>query len=243
MKRIFLIAWLISASSVVYCQVLISLLLGDKLNSGTVEFGLDGGVNLTSLSGVTGANTTTGFFLGFYFDIKTKTPWLIHTGVIVKSPLGAEGMEPYSLQNPDLDNAFAGGEVTRKLSYFNVPIAVKRVFENNFFVEGGIQLGLGYKALDEFSNNVSSGDLTYEVSIRDQFHPLDAGPVAGIGYRLMKGNGMNINLRYYYGIVDITIDDTTANVYNRALYIGVGIPIGVGKDKARAASKETNQEN
>lgn len=242
MKRIFLIAWLISASSVVYSQVLISLLLGDKLNSGTVEFGLDGGVNFTSLPGVNNAEYTTGLFLGFYFDIKTKTPWLIHTGVIVKSPWGAEGLTPYSLQNPDLDNAFTGGEVTRKLRYFNVPIGVKRVFKNHFFIEGCIQLGLRYKAFDEFTNNVQSGDLTYTVSIKNQLHPLDAGPSLGVGYRLLKGNGMNLNLRYYHGLVDITIDDTTDDVYNRAWYLGVGIPIGVGKAKARAA-KETNPEN
>lgn len=31
-------------------QVLISLLLGDKLNSGKLEFGLDGGVNWSNIS-------------------------------------------------------------------------------------------------------------------------------------------------------------------------------------------------
>jgi hypothetical protein len=33
-------------------QVLISILLGDKLNSGQIEFGLDGGFSLSNLTGI-----------------------------------------------------------------------------------------------------------------------------------------------------------------------------------------------
>jgi hypothetical protein len=42
----------------------------------------------------------------------------------------------------------------------------------------------------------------------------------------MKGKGMNIGIRYYYGLVDIMIDDTKPNQFNRSLYFTVGIPIG-----------------
>src|SRR6476620_1071454 len=93
-------------------QVLISLVLGDKLNSGKVEFGLEGGANFMSLGGLPQAKSSTGFNLGFYFDIKVKeTPWMVHTGVIVKSSLGAEGLPPYSLNDADLDKLFASGSV------------------------------------------------------------------------------------------------------------------------------------
>ena len=54
-----------------------------------------------------------------------------------------------------------------------------------------------------------------------------------MGYRLMKGHGMNLGVRYYYGIVDVEIDDAGANVYNRSLYLNVGIPIGAGKAKEK----------
>jgi hypothetical protein len=220
-------------------QVLISLILGDELNSDKIEFGLDGGANFSSMPGVTGASATTGFFLGFYFDIKTKSAWYIRTGVIVKSPLGSEGIQPYSLNDPDLDNAFAGGEVQRSLRYFNVPFAMKRIFKNNLYADAGIQLGLLYKAFDEFSQKVNEpDDLNYKLSIKNQFHPLDAGLVAGLGYRLMKGNGMNISAHYYLGLVDITIDDTGADTYNRCLYLGVGIPIGKGKAREKANKPE-----
>lgn len=232
MKKIIIIFGILFYSFSSQSQILISLLLGDKLNTGKIEFGLDGGINFSSLGGVEGSSVGN-FNLGFYFDFKTQYKWMVHTGVIVKSSLGAKGIKPYLLNNPDLDNVFIGGEVERKLNYFNVPVLIKRSFENYFSVEGGIQLGLMNKATDEFKQEVNKkDDLVYKADIKDLYHPLDAGLEAGIGYRLLKGKGMHLSLRYYYGLVDVTIDDSGADVYNRSMYLNVGIPIGAGKKKS-----------
>src|SRR6478736_401464 len=78
------------AAHVTHGQVLISLVFGDKLNSNKVEFGLDGGVSVSQLSGLPASKPRTAFNLGFYFDIKLRdTSWMIHTGVMVKSSFGA----------------------------------------------------------------------------------------------------------------------------------------------------------
>jgi hypothetical protein len=53
-------------------QVLISLVLGDKLNSDKLEFGLDGGFNWSNISNLENANVQRNFNLGFYFNIKMK---------------------------------------------------------------------------------------------------------------------------------------------------------------------------
>jgi hypothetical protein len=221
-------------------QVIISLLLGDKLNTGKIEFGLDGGLTLSNIQGLDGAKTLRGFNLGFYFDIKMKNPnWMFNTGVLVKSPMGAKGLPVYSLNNPDLDNAFAGGSVKTKLSYFQVPVMMKYIFKNHFFAKAGIQLALGYKAYDEFSQSVKSdNDLTYVLKRSEQYHPLDGGLAFGLGYRLMKGNGMNLGIQYYLGLVDVLVDDNTPAQMNRAWYLNVGIPIGKGAAQKKAAQKE-----
>src|SRR6478736_3527722 len=236
MKKYLLIPVMLAFGFVANSQVLISLLLGDKLNSGKVEFGLDGGLNWSTIHGLPEAKNLTGFNLGFYFDIKLKNPaWMLNTGVIVKSPLGADDLPVYSLNNPELDSAFTGGSVTRKLRYFNVPVMMKYKFKNNLYVKGGIQLGLRSKAFDEFTNTViDNEDLKYKLTIKDQFHPLDAGLAFGAGYRLMGGNGMNIGLQYYLGLVDVVIDDTSLRQYSRSLYLTVGIPIGKGKSKNKS---------
>ena len=94
MKRYLLISGLLFSGYASNSQVLISILFGDKLNSGKVEFGLQGGLNWSTIKNLEGAKSLTGFNLGFYFDIKLKNPsWMINTGVIVKSPMGANELQ------------------------------------------------------------------------------------------------------------------------------------------------------
>ena len=52
MKKTLLIIFFLLLSETANAQVLISLLFGDKLNTGQIEFGLDGGVNLVTLDGI-----------------------------------------------------------------------------------------------------------------------------------------------------------------------------------------------
>jgi len=220
-------------------QVLISILLGDKLNSGKIEFGLEGGWSLANLDGVDPSKGHSNYNLGFYFDFAMKNPsWFVSTGVRVKSTMGAEGIAVYPLNNENLDNVFATGSVTRKLNYFNVPVMMKYMFKNHLYAQAGIQLGLKYKAKDEFLNSVNEDDdLSYTLDIKKQYHPLDGGLCAGLGYRLVKGNGMNLGVQYYYGLVDVRVSDATPDQFNRVLYVNVGIPIGKGKAAAKAASE------
>ena len=232
MGKISFITVLVLLTSVsTKAQILISLLLGDKLNTGKIEFGLEGGLTLTSLKNLQDAKTYPSFNLGFYFDFKLKNPsWMFNTGVVVKSAMGAEGLPVYALGDQHLDSAFAGGSVTRRIDYFNVPLMIKYNFKNHIHVKAGVQLGLRYNAHDKFKNSVhDKDDLEYELKTKDQFTRLDAGLAAGLGYRLMKGNGMDFGIRYYYGLVDVVIDDASPKQFNRALYVTTCIPIGKGK--------------
>jgi len=221
-------------------QVLISILLGDKLNSGKIEFGLDGGLSLASLTGIDESKVHSNYNLGFYFDFKLNNPsWMFNTGVRVKSTMGAENINVYNLNDPALDSAFSGGSITRKINYFDVPFMMKYSFKNNIYAQAGIQLGLRYKATDVFVQKVKEeDDLTYKLGVKDDYHPLDGGLIAGIGYRLVKGNGMNLGIQYYYGLVDVRISDASADQFNRSWYFNVGIPIGKGKAMAKEANEE-----
>jgi len=239
MKKYLLIITILFGIQSANSQVLISLLFGDKLNSPKIEFGLEGGANFSTISNLEGAKNRTDFNLGFYFDFMLKNPaWAINTGVIVKSSLGANGLPVYSLNNTELDNAFAEGHVDRKINYFNVPIMMKYKFDNHIYVKAGTQLGLLSKAFDEFKNNYEGEDLVYKNKIRDQIHVIDVGLAIGAGYRLMGGNGMNIGVNYYYGLVTVMKGDSSPNQYNRSFYITAGIPIGKGKAEKKAAEKQ-----
>jgi hypothetical protein len=214
--------------------------LGDKLNTGKIEFGLDGGMNLVDINGISGTKQTPRFNLGFYFDFRLKNPsWMFHTGVIVKSTMGAENIKVYALNDSRLDTIFIDGRVERTINYFHVPFMMKYKISKSFYTEAGIMLGLRYKSYDVFKKSVEkSDDLTYEKEISDQYHRIDAGVIAGIGYRLMGGNGMNLGIRYYSGVMNARIDDSTPSEINQSLYFVVGIPIGAGKAAAEREKTE-----
>ena len=235
MKKLFLLAALCLVIHHANSQVIISLLLGDKLNSGKIEFGLDGGYNNSTLQGLDHAKGLGSFNLGFYFDFKTKHPaWQFNTGVIVKSSMGAGNLPVYQLGDAALDSAFKGGKVDRRINYFNVPVMMKYTFKSNIYAKAGIQLGLRNKAFDEFSNSVKDkDDLHLKIKTKDKYHSLDAGLAFGLGYRLMGGNGMNLGVQYYLGLVDVVKDDTSPKQFNRVFYATVGIPIGKAKAKKK----------
>jgi hypothetical protein len=234
-------------------QVLISLIFGDKLNSPTLKFGLDGGANFSTISNISPSKYSTGFNLGFYFDflLKKDKPWYIHTGVLVKSPMGADNLSPYHLTNADsayLDTLFANGSVDRKLRYFNVPVLVRYKLKMGLFFELGPMLGLLYKANDEFTTEIENkDDLSFENKVIDQYRRLDVGGMAGIGFQTDKMHGMNIGLRYYYGFMDIIKDNPGKAQRNSGFYLFASIPIGAGekaqaKNAQRAKEKKEKQE-
>lgn len=239
--------YILSIFTLLFCvqmaqsQVLISLLFGDKLNSEKIKFGLEGGVNFATVTNLETASTRPNFNIGFYFDfmLKESPNWFLHTGVLVKSTMGAT-LEPYSLDNEDLDDLYASGTVDRKMQYWNVPFLARYKFNQGIFIEAGPMFGLLYKGTDIFTNEVEGNDLTYDNNIRKEHSRFDIGLEAGLGYQTKKFmNGMNFGARYYYGIIN---SSTTANAdqMNVSTYIFVSIPIGAG-EKAQAKKKAAKE--
>ena len=222
-------------------QVLISLLLGDKLNSEKLKFGLDGGVNWSNITNLDPSKYKAHFNLGFYFDflLKENTRWYLHTGVLVKSTMGPQGLAPYTIGNAELDTLFAGGKISRKISYFNVPILARYQFKNMLYIEAGPNLGLLYKAYDIFYADVEDKeDLTYNLEVRDQYTRIDVGVMAGVGFQVIKGTGYNFGMRYYYGLTEIMKENTGDPQRNSTFYLYFSMPVGAGeKAKAKAEAK------
>ena len=245
-KFIILATFLLSLSYTANSQVLISLLLGDKLNSEKLKFGLDGGVNFSTISNLDPSQYKAHFNLGFYFDflLKENTHWYLHTGVLVKSTMGPQGMDTYFTGNANLDSIYVGGNIERKLSYFSVPVLLRYKFKNEIFVEAGPNLGLLYKANDYFYTDVNEeDDLTYKLENRDLYNRIDAGVMAGVGFHVLKGTGYNIGLRYYYGLTGLMKDNTGDPQRNSAFYLYASLPVGAGeKAKAKAEAKELEKE-
>lgn len=245
-KTIIFAALVVTCGYTANSQVLISLLLGDKLNSDKLKFGLDGGVNWSNITNLDPSMYKPHFNLGFYFDfmLKQNPHWYLHTGVLVKSTMGGQGYEPYTIGNAELDSSFAGGKLSHKISYFNVPILARYQFKNMLYIEAGPNLGLRYKAYDIFyADVVDRNDLTYELDVRDQYNRIDAGIMGGVGFQVLKGTGYNFGMRYYYGLTEIMKDNSGDPQRNSTYYLYFSLPIGAGeKAKAKAEAKKVEKE-
>ena len=229
-------------------QVLISLLFGDKLNTGKIEFGINGGLNLSYLRGISEAKGQNNWALGFYFDflLKEKSPWYIATGVYVKSNVGGRNVPlDYAgnrVINDSVYNGFvsAQGTVEKQFNTFYVPVNLRYLSKSGIFVEGGVQIGLVFKTRDIYTANVDDYKLEYKVikgAVNNGLYKwFDGGVDVGIGYKT-KGC-WKIGIWYYTGLSNIYKNDLGPKAYNSSLYVLATIPIGKKKAERERAEKE-----
>jgi len=221
-------------------QVLIALLLGKSLNTGKIEFGLDGGVNFANLSGMEADDWLRKWNLGFYFDIKMKENWYLNTGVLVKSELGVDNLTPSDLEFLNATIYEEDGEYSQSLSYFLVPALARYKFPNHIYAEIGPQFGLLYKGNILFHSDIDGIEIDAKQDNRDMMNRFDMGLAAGAGYRLLKGLGWTLGVRYYYGFLNVYKD--RSGTRNSSLFLKLNVPIGLSDDKKEEV-KEMKQAN
>ena len=171
------------------------------------------------------------FNLGFYFHILMKNNSYLSTGVLVKSNVGATGMDTYPIGDEDFDTVYQNGTLTKKISCFYVPILFHQRFNNRWYIEAGPQLGLIHKPMDIFEVSEFGGDLSYEREVRDEYKYIDAGLLGGVGYKFKKETkSMSAGINYYYGLVNVS-NNPDLKIRNSSIYFYIKIPIGVEKKK------------
>lgn len=227
MKKYFVIISFLLIAITTHSQILITLLLGDKLNSPGLEFGLEGGLNWTNISKMETTNFARKWNLGFYFDIRLKNQWYLYSGVLVKAEMGVD-----KLSDKDLDylNATIYGEegdYGQRMNYFLVPALVRYKFKNHIYVEAGPQFGLMYKSWVEFKSDIDGREAIIKEYNKDKINRLDAGAMVGLGYTLFEGTGWTIGAKYYYGFVSVYKDRPGSK--NSSFFLKLNIPIGAGK--------------
>lgn len=227
MKKIYIIFLLALSVNSSQSQVLISLLLGDKLNSDGLEFGIEGGVNNSFINGLETNKLLSTFNLGFYFDIRMKNQWFLYTGVLVKADMGANDLTTNDLKTLNIDTYEEVGNHKQIINYFIVPALAKYKFKNRFYLEAGPQFGLMHKPYVQYDATYDGIDAQIKEYNEDNINRIDAGMLGGCGYQFLKGWEMSIGLKYYYGLVDVYKNIPGSN--NNSLFLKVNIPIGAGK--------------
>ncbi len=210
-------------------QVLISLLFGDKLNSPGLEFGLEGGMNFSSIQGMNSTSYSRAINLGFYFDIRLKESLDLYTGVLVRSRQGINKLKTDDLISLGAEVYSESGDYKQVLNTFLVPALIKYKFPNHFYIEAGPQFGLTTKAWIEFESENDGITARIREDNIDDIYKFDIGASGGLGYKLMKGTGITIGIKYYYGFLDVYKERSGTN--NHGLYLKLNIPVGAAKAK------------
>ncbi|WP_321369593.1 porin family protein [uncultured Draconibacterium sp.] len=227
MKKFLVLCFLLITTLAANSQVLISLLLGDKVNSPNIEFGLEGGFNWTDINGFDNNSGLGNFNLGFYFDIRMKNNLFLYSGVQGISGLGMGDLSASDLEFLDAEIYDVEGTYDQRISSFMVPILANYKFDNHFYVEVGPQVGLIYKGWVEFNSDKNNKDWKIKEYNDNQLNWLNAGIAVGTGYKLMKGEGWTIGIRYYQGLTDVF--KYKSGSIHHSLHFKVNIPIGVAK--------------
>jgi hypothetical protein len=226
-SKLFFIFVFLCFSTTSKAQILISLLLGDALNTEKIEFGINTGLNRSYILDIEESSGLNNFNIGFYFHINMFESSYLSTGLLVKTNVGARGMSVYPIGDPEFDDVYAEGELTKEINYFYVPILWHQRINNRFFLEGGLQIGLRSKAFDYFNLEDTYGDdLVYKRDVGDEYTRFDLGLLGGVGYKIRKQTKSTaVGINYYYGLLDVSkVPDM--KIKNSSIYLYVRIPIG-----------------
>lgn len=227
MKKILIISAFLLLANLSNAQVIISLLLGDKLNSPNIEFGLEGGIDFTNVNGFDNAGNLRAFNLGMYFDIKMKNNWYLHAGFQGISNLGMRELSASDLEFLEAETYDVEGKYNQKVNAFMVPILANYKFDNHIYVEAGPQLGWLYNGWVAFSSDEDNKDINIKDYNKELVNWFNAGIAVGAGYKLVKGTGWSIGVRYYQGLTDV-FKDRSSSLHHSVL-LKVNVPIGVAK--------------
>jgi hypothetical protein len=226
---IALVCMLFSSQS--HAQVHFSLAFGKDFLKNNVKIGLERGLSFSNITGAGDAKSVRSLNLGLFVDLKIKdSTWFLHSGALLKSGMGAQNISSYPLNSTILDSVFASGSIERQLKYIHIPVLLRYKFNNHLFVEMGPRFGILTKATDHFyePGKPENGSY-YKNNLTGRCNWFDAGIEAGMGYHLLRGKGVNLGLRYYYGMTDLFRETQPDPVRQQALTIYLNIPILIGK--------------
>jgi len=226
-------------------QAMWALIFGDKMNTDQIKLGLllGGTTSYFTKAQTVAFRPNIAFAIGAYVDVKIdkRGKWHLQNYLLFKAPKGAAGLDvnyesfpvdPSILENMDM--------IKRSLTYIQLTPIMRYCFNPEWNIGIGPYGGLLMIARDTYSAKEDRGALTHRVRMWRNFVPIDFGLAFDVQYRLLKGEGIQINLRYEQGLINIYKKSTGMYDLNMAFQLGVGIPIK--STKAPKEGKEVKEE-
>ena len=232
MKRAFacLLVAFLGIAPIAKSQILISILFGEQLNSGKMEFGLITGLNTSTLVGLEDPKYLKTLKLGLFLDYNFSKNWIGSFEANVKNTLGSTNVlvEDALFAIPD-SILESGGRTQRKISALQVPIYMNYRLDNGFSIGLGGYLSYQHGTNDVVSYRYKNTDYTIEQSFTESIHKIDAGLVGALAYHLPKnkngGPGLSFRFKTSYGLTNVFKDEAPVSANNLWFSFDVAIPI------------------
>ncbi len=226
-KTILFILMIIFAVNMAHSQVLIALLVGDKLNSDKFELGIRLAGNWQNFMGYNGTNSRFSIGFGIYGTLKLSEGFSLQPELLFKDPRGASDLAGKTFGNSNLDPLLQNASVTSKLAYVSLPVILKYSLTPQLSVGFGPQIGYLSSARHEYVAKVySEEDLVFKDDVKSTLNTWDFALAFNLEYRFMKNRAIQVGLRYYLGLVDIYKDHPGDSIRNSVFQIYLGIPVG-----------------
>jgi hypothetical protein len=211
-------------------QVLIGLLLGDKVTSEKFHLSLNIGANFSDLKGMEDTKIRPGFFLGLGGEWRFAEHWFLQPEIGVFYYVGANNLPmDYFPPPPEVEDIVTGNEVSRRLNYFTIPVLLKYgVAGNRLHLGAGGQVGFLTSAQDKYEGTSDNGNpVTVDQDIKDYTVSTDLGLLFNVEYKFKPDVlSMGIVARYYLGLTDTVKDNPGDPVYNSVFSVLLTVPIG-----------------
>ena len=198
-------------------QVLLGYVFGELLSTPTFNLGFEVGLNFTTLDGLPSAERSRRPVFGIFTDWRFSEHFHFAGALLPSAGRGAEGIDPLSTGDPDLDAQVSGGAMRRTLSYFELPLLLKWAphRDEGFRVGAGPSLGIITGAHDRYDATTPAGaPYVLEVDIEDQLPGVDVGVSLDAEWRIRL---LSIAVRYTHGVTDLRQDGAPDAVYSRTL--------------------------
>ncbi|TYB79844.1 porin family protein [Bizionia myxarmorum] len=209
MKKVFLVA-AVAVFTITGIQA--------QSDSKTVEFGVKGGVNFSTITSddFDDAKSRTSFNVGVLAEIPITDRFSIQPEVLYSG-------QGFDVKEVNQDNVFDTDQnVEYQLDYIQVPVLVKVYLIEGLSVEAGPQFGFKIHEELDFQPNSDGGDI--EINSDDSYiKDFDTSLALGAAYKF--DGGFFVNARYTFGLTNIFKDDTVlqnVDAKNAVWQAGVG---------------------
>jgi len=209
-------------------QVLIGMLLGDKVASEKFHVGFDFGGNLSFLHGLPGTRPGFGANVGLFGEYRFAEHAYLHVELVATAAMGerhipADQFDPPVEVPPDLTDVL----VERKLNYVALPVLVKGGFFNNrLILAAGLQ-GMVLTGGRDIYTGTASDELEVVHKRGKDLSRFDAGGLGMVEVKLWPNDpyALSAVARYYQGFVNVEHQSGRA-VFNGTVTVSLMLPLG-----------------